>query len=90
MIEVTPGQFIPNFQYRYLTEDVPYGLVVTRALGELINVKTPTIDEVISWAQHVMDKVYLIDGRLCGTDIIGSPNSAEPRNPFVEGSHQMV
>lgn len=73
MIEVTPGQFIPNFQYRYLTEDVPYGLVVTRALGELINVKTPTIDEVISWAQHVMDKVYLIDGRLCGTDIIDLP-----------------
>jgi NAD/NADP octopine/nopaline dehydrogenase, alpha-helical domain len=73
MIEVTPGQFIPNFQYRYLTEDVPYGLVVTRALGELINVKTPTIDEVISWAQHVMAKVYLIDGRLCGTDIIDLP-----------------
>jgi NAD/NADP octopine/nopaline dehydrogenase, alpha-helical domain len=73
MIEVTPGQFIPNFQYRYLTEDVPYGLVVTRALGELINVKTPTIDEVISWAQHAMDKVYLIDGRLCGTDIIDLP-----------------
>jgi NAD/NADP octopine/nopaline dehydrogenase, alpha-helical domain len=73
MIEVTSGEFVPHFQYRYLTEDVPYGLVVTRALGELINVKTPTIDEVISWAQRVMNKVYLVDGRLCGTDISDLP-----------------
>ena len=73
MIEVTPGQFIPNFQYRYLTEDVPYGLVVTRALAEIVSVDTPMIDEVISWAQRVMNKVYLVGGQLEGSDITDLP-----------------
>jgi NAD/NADP octopine/nopaline dehydrogenase, alpha-helical domain len=73
MIEVTPGQFIPDFQYRYLTEDVPYGLVVTRALAELVSVATPMIDEVTSWAQRVINKAYLIGGRLHGPDITDLP-----------------
>jgi hypothetical protein len=66
--EVSPGRFVPNFDYRYLTEDVPYGLVVTRAFAEIANVPTPTIDDVISWSQSKMQKVYLADGRLEGPD----------------------
>jgi len=72
-IEVTPGSFVPNFQYRYLTEDVPYGLVITRALADLVAVETPTTNEVISWAQGVMNKVYLVDGRLDGPDTANLP-----------------
>jgi NAD/NADP octopine/nopaline dehydrogenase, alpha-helical domain len=73
MVEVTPGRFIPNFQYRYLTEDVPYGLVITRALADIAGVETPMIDEVISWAQRVTDKVYLVGGRLEGPDMADLP-----------------
>jgi ketopantoate reductase len=73
MIEVTPGKFIPNFQYRSLTEDVPYGLVITRALAELASVETPMINEVISWAQRVTNKVYLIGERLEGPDLADLP-----------------
>jgi NAD/NADP octopine/nopaline dehydrogenase, alpha-helical domain len=68
VLEVSPGKFVPNFEYRYLSEDVPYGLVVTRALAELANVETPTIDEVVRWAQAAMHKVYLVDGKLKGPD----------------------
>jgi hypothetical protein len=68
MTEVRPGIFVPNFGYRYLSEDVPFGLVITRALAEIANVETPTIDEVISWAQSAMQKVYLVGGSLEGTD----------------------
>jgi hypothetical protein len=77
MIEERPGKFVPNFQYRYLTEDVPYGLVVTRAFADLVTVETPTIDEVISWAQRVLNKVYLIGDRLEGRDMADLPT---PRN----------
>ena len=69
MTEVRPGTFVPNFDYRYLTEDVPFGLVVTRALAQLANVKTPAIDEVISWAQSAMKKEYLVAGTLDGPDV---------------------
>lgn len=66
--EVRPGVLVPNFAYRYLTEDVPYGLVVTRAIAELAGVATPTIDAVIGWAQSAMGKEYLCDGHVAGRD----------------------
>src|SRR4029453_17785249 len=68
MIEVGPGRFVPDFAYRYLSEDVPFGLVITRAIAELANVATPAIDEVISWAQSKMEKRYLTRGKLEGLD----------------------
>jgi NAD/NADP octopine/nopaline dehydrogenase, alpha-helical domain len=67
-IEVRPGRFVPNFGYRYLTEDVPFGLVMTRALADIVGVKTPTIDEVVRWAQSAMQKDYLVGGKLEGAD----------------------
>jgi hypothetical protein len=47
--------------------------VVTRALADIVGVETPMIDEVISWAQSVLTKVYLIGGRLEGSDIADLP-----------------
>ena len=68
MIEVRPGKFVPNFQYRYLSEDVPFGLVATRALAEIAGVETPMIDEVIAWAQSVLQRAYLLGDALRGRD----------------------
>ena len=69
MQEVAPGRFVPNFTYRYLSEDVPFGLVVTKALGSIAGVPTPTIDEVIVWAQTVTQREYLRSGELGGADV---------------------
>jgi predicted dinucleotide-binding enzyme len=73
MAEVRPGRFMPDFAYRYMTEDVPYGLVVTKAVGELAGVETPMIDEVVTWAQSVTDRRYLVGGKLAGPDAKGLP-----------------
>jgi NAD/NADP octopine/nopaline dehydrogenase, alpha-helical domain len=73
VLEVGPGKFVPNFEYRYLTEDVPYGLVVTKSLAEIVGVATPMIDEVVSWAQDAMKRVYLVGGRLEGPDAATLP-----------------
>ncbi len=48
--EVSPGSFVPDFAARYLTEDVPFGLVVGRAVGEMAGVQTPMMDTIIAWA----------------------------------------
>jgi len=61
--------FLPDFQARYLTEDVPYGLVVTKAIGQLAKVKMSIIDEVIVTVSKWMQKEYLIGGHLKGRDI---------------------
>jgi hypothetical protein len=74
---VEPDLFAVDFATRYLAEDVPYGLVVTRGLAELAGVSTPTIDEVIYWAQARLGRCYLLNGCLSGPDL------AETRAPQI-------
>ena len=60
---------LPNFKYRYFTEDIPCGLVVTRGIADLAGVATPCMDEVIMWCQECMGKEYLLNGTLTGKDL---------------------
>jgi len=57
--ERSPGQFVPDFGARYLAEDVPFGLAVSRAIGALAGVETPAMDRVIAWAGERLGKDYL-------------------------------
>lgn len=61
--------FLPDFQARYLTEDVPYGLVVTKAIAQLAKVDMPVIDEVILTVSKWIGKEYIKRGYLEGRDI---------------------
>ena len=69
MIPQENGQFTIDYSNRYFTEDIPYGLLIIKSLGILLNVPTPMIDKVIYWTQMKMNKSYLIDGQLIGKDI---------------------
>lgn len=68
MIEVEGGYKLDN-HHRYFIEDIPYGLVLIKSFAELIHVDTPNIDKVIYWAQNLMGKEYLVNGKLVGEDI---------------------
>jgi hypothetical protein len=61
-----PGGVQPDFQSRYLSEDIPYGLISTRGIAELAGVDTPIIDRVILWAQNRLNQEYLVSGKLRG------------------------
>lgn len=69
MKKIDNDYFLPNFQARYLTEDVPYGLVVTKAIAQLAKVDTPIIDEVILTVSKWMGKEYIKGSYLEGKDI---------------------
>ena len=56
----------PDFKSRYLSEDVPYGLIPTRGIAELAGIQTPIIDQVILWAQARLGQEYLLEGKLRG------------------------
>ena len=43
---------------RFITEDVPYGLVPWASLGDMLGVPTPTIDAVIQFASVMKDTDY--------------------------------
>ena len=68
MRQIAPGAYVPDFGHRFLTEDIPYGLVVTKAIAQIAGVTTPHIDTVISWAQEKMGRQYLIHSALEGRD----------------------
>jgi hypothetical protein len=53
------GQFVPDFRARYLAEDVPFGLAVSRAIARLAEVETPAMDRVIAWAGARLGEDFL-------------------------------
>lgn len=62
-------KYIPDVKSRYLMEDVPDGLVVLYGIAEIVGVKAPKMLEVLSWAQNMIGKEYLVDGKMCGRDL---------------------
>lgn len=69
MKEAEGGGYVPDWKYRYLTEDLPYSYAITKGIAELAGVSTPAIDEVLLWGQEKMGKSFLVDGKLNGADI---------------------
>lgn len=73
------GMFSVDYKYRYLTEDIPYGLAVIKGIAVVVGLNTPATDKILLWAQKCMGKEYLIDGKFCGKDI------KETRSPQAYG-----
>lgn len=71
-VKLAPGGWVPDFQARYLAEDLPYALVVTRGIADLAGIATPQIDDVIGWGQERLGKSYLVGGKLQGADVAAS------------------
>lgn len=69
MIRTQQGTYLPDFNHRFLAEDVPFGLVVIRGIAEIARVPTPCLDTVLSWCQDRLGKEYLVGSRLIGKDL---------------------
>lgn len=73
-VSVIEKGYAPDFNSRYLSEDVPYGLLASLGIAHLLPepVATPRMVHVIEWAQQCMGREYLIDGELRGRDLVAS------------------
>ena len=69
MVRAAAGGWMPDFQSRFLSEDVPFGLVPIRGVAELAGVGTPAIDEVLRWSQAKLHRTYLDGTRFTGSDL---------------------
>lgn len=70
----------PDFNCRYLTEDVPFGLLFSRAVALMVGCPTPRVDEVIRATGEWMGKRYFdANGAFAGPDL------AEARLPAHYG-----
>lgn len=68
MIQTEDG-FIPDFDSRYFTEDIPYGVCTIKALAEIVDVPTPTADKILSWYKANTGKEYFKPDGTFGKDI---------------------
>lgn len=67
LYEALPGLFPigpapTTLDYRYMTEDIPFGLVPISELGKILGVETPYTDSIISTASLLMDIDYRKEG----------------------------
>lgn len=58
-----------SIQDRYVTEDLPYGLVPAAQLGDRLEVDTPLIDAIVTLGSSVCDRDFWTDGR--GLEALG-------------------
>ena len=52
----------PDFKYRYIAEDVPYGLVPLSSFGKLLGVPTTVTDSIVRLASAVNNTDYFKEG----------------------------
>jgi len=76
-----------NVKVRYLTEDLPFGLLVTRGIASVVGVETPMIDEVITNTSVWIGKEYLIDGELIGRDVM---TTRAPQRYGIDSLEELV
>jgi hypothetical protein len=65
--------FFPDVFSSYFTEDIPFGLLVVKAVAQTVGLETPYTDAVLHWAQRAMKRSYLTGKRLDGADAAGLP-----------------
>ncbi|HHV84661.1 MAG TPA: NAD/NADP octopine/nopaline dehydrogenase [Petrimonas sp.] len=53
------GGYIPDFENRYFTEDIPYGLLIIKFIAQQQSISTPEIDKILEWGQSVTNKLYI-------------------------------
>ncbi len=60
---LTPVKGPPSLDNRYVTEDIPYGLVAWASLGDALGVDTPVMDSLIELGSVIMGKNCWREGR---------------------------
>lgn len=80
--------YVPDFKSRYLTEDIPFGLLFSKSVAEMVGIRTPWIDEVIRVAGNWTGKRYLgDDGSTSGPDI---EEARIPRHYGIDSAEVLV
>jgi opine dehydrogenase len=60
---LTPVKGPPSLENRYVTEDIPYGLVAWASMGDAVGVETPMMDALIALGGVIMGKDCWKEGR---------------------------
>ena len=75
-VQLEDGTYALNTGCRFFTDDIPYGNLIARWIGQELGVETPFIDEILVWAGEISGKNYLVDGKInkdyCSPDCLST------------------
>lgn len=74
-----------SLKERYVTEDVPYGLVLTVSLGDMLGVPTPVSRSIVELASVLNQTDYMKEGRTVESLGISGLSKEELNNFLAEG-----
>jgi len=74
-----------SFAHKYITEDVPVGLMPMRALGTAAGVPTPTIDALITLVRAMTGKDFVAEARTLERMGLGGLGAAEIQRVVADG-----
>ena len=63
-VKLEDGTYTLNTDCRFFTDDIPYGVLIARWVGQELGVETPFIDEIIEWAGKIRGEKFLKDGKV--------------------------
>jgi len=86
-VRVGDGKLRLDFQSRYVSEDVPFGLVVSKGIALLTGTPTPAIDRVIRVASSWLGVEFLASG---GLHPEGLARSRAPQRYGIDDLDQLV
>jgi len=78
-----------HLKSRYVTEDVPYGMVLVSTLGDILNIPTPTHDAVIQLASIINRTDYWKTGRGVKELGLAGLNKQGLKKFLLEGKRQL-
>jgi opine dehydrogenase len=74
-----------SFDHKYISEDVPVGLVPMSQIGRAAGVATPAIDALIETVRYMTGKDYAAEGRTLARMGLAGMNKAELQRTVEEG-----
>ena len=78
----TPSGVAPNGKHRVVVDDIGWGLCVLISIADRLQVPVNMMKMLVMWHQELMEKEYLLNGRLAGRDcgelvLLGSTDPLE-------------
>jgi hypothetical protein len=67
--EIDSEHVVPTLKHKFFETDLSYGLCLWYDVAQMVGMKVPLIEAIIYWNQKLVDKEYLVDGKLVGKDI---------------------
>lgn len=75
MLKIGENQYVLDKKVRFLTEDVPFGLLMFKGLAEIFEIETPSIDKVITWTQKILGEEYIKNHKIVKFQNTGCPQN---------------